>query len=334
MFSRDVRREDGAQPVLRAGHALRSGSRRCSRSRRRSSRSSARRAALGHAGRPARTHFRRSARRRARLARPERCIACAPGAPARGASSAGRGRPWAAGGRPSAPARACGSRRPAARPPPSCGSCARTLAHARPVTACHSQGPPQLAVGGRPPVRVVLQHRHALDRRLGEPHGLVDPRHSPIAEFSSRISTASSRARSVVHERGQDSLDLDVRVELLAHHRRRGAGSARAWTDTRALRRDDHLVGRREGDDRKQPEAGRRVDEDEVVVLEVKRTPSSARARVRAHHRHGDLRPGQVDRRARDVDLALADDLTDGEADGRASYIDASRCPGRCPGSS
>ena len=108
---------------------------------------------LGHAGRRTRTRFRRSApARRAGLARTRSdTVACAPGAPARGASSVGRGRPWAAGGRPSAPARACGSRRPAAaRPPPSCGRAARrALAHARPVTACHSQGPPQLAGGRR-----------------------------------------------------------------------------------------------------------------------------------------------------------------------------------------
>ena len=78
-----------------------------------------------------------------------------------------------------------------------------------------------------------------------------------------------------------------------------------------ALHGDDHLVGRRQGVDREQPEARRRVDADEVVVVLDRAERLLQRALTADLRGHRDLGAGEVDRRARDVDLALADDLPD-----------------------
>ena len=59
------------------------------------------------------------------------------------------------------------------------------------------------------------------------------------------------------------------------------------------------------------PRLGGRVDADEVVVLEDRLEGLLQRALAADHRRHRDLRAGEVDRGAGDVDLALADHLAD-----------------------
>ena len=78
-----------------------------------------------------------------------------------------------------------------------------------------------------------------------------------------------------------------------------------------ALHGDDHLVRGRQRVDRQQPEARRRVDEDEVVVLVDRLERLLQRALAADLRRHRDLGAGEVDRGAGDVDLALADHLAD-----------------------
>jgi hypothetical protein len=74
---------------------------------------------------------------------------------------------------------------------------------------------------------------------------------------------------------------------------------------------DDHLVCRCQGVDRQQPEARRRIDADEVVVVGDHPQSPLERALAADRRGQGDLGPGEVDRSAGDVDLPLADDLTD-----------------------
>src|SRR3954453_7318659 len=176
----------------------------------------------------------------------------------------------------------------------------------------------QLTVGvGGLAVRVVLEHRHPLDRRLREAHGLVDPRgEDPVPEvLLEDLDCLLGMHRPVVDERGQDALDLDVRVELLAHH---GQGVLEldqpAHGQILALHGDDYLVRRREGVDRQQPEARRGVDEDEVVVLLHGRERLLQGPLAADHRRHRDLRAGEVDRGAGPIPLALADPLAHGDA--------------------
>src|SRR4051794_22549114 len=76
---------------------------------------------------------------------------------------------------------------------------------------------------GRDAVRVVLQHRHALHGSLCETDRLPDPgREHPVPEV---LLEDLDRLLGVqgprVEERGQDALDLDVGVEVLADHRER-----------------------------------------------------------------------------------------------------------------
>ena len=78
-----------------------------------------------------------------------------------------------------------------------------------------------------------------------------------------------------------------------------------------ALDGDDHLVRRGQRVDRQQPEAGRRVDADEVVVAGDFFQRLLQRALAADLGAHRDLGPGQVDRGDGDVDLALDDDLAD-----------------------
>src|SRR5436853_531216 len=75
----------------------------------------------------------------------------------------------------------------------------------------------------RLPIWVVLEHGHSLDRRLGEAHGLRDPRgEDAVAEVLLQELDRLLRVnRPRVDQRRQDPLDLDVRVEVLADHRHR-----------------------------------------------------------------------------------------------------------------
>ena len=101
-------------------------------------------------------------------------------------------------------------------------------------------------------------------------------------------------------------------IEVLADHRERVLQlDQAAHRQILALHGDDHLVGGRQRVDRQQPEARRRVDADEVVVLEDRLEGLLQRALAADHRRHRDLRAGEVDRGAGDVDLALADHLAD-----------------------
>ena len=243
----DVVREDGAQALLGRRDATR--------------RSSARRPGL-----------RPSARRRPR------------GPALAGASGAlGAPRPRAAGGwcrrlglRTAA---CCASRRLAgASPwgplPPSCGRAPRAGPRACSLAylTCHSQGPPSQDDGrSTPPCRrVVFQHRHALHGRLREANRLADPRgEDAIAEvLLEDLDRLLGVDRAGVDERRQDALDLDVRVEVLADHGQRVLKLDQpTHRQILALDGDDNLVGGRQRVDREQPEARRRVDADEVVVV-------------------------------------------------------------------
>ena len=141
--------------------------------------------------------------------------------------------------------------------------------------------------------------------------------------------------RPGVHQRRQDALDLDVGVELLADHRERVLELDQpAHRQILALDGDDNLVGGRQGVDRQQPEARRRVDADEVVVLagSARSAFSSERSRP-ILVRHRDLGAGEVDRGAGDVDLALADRPRGSRCRARARRTSTSRpSRGRCPG--
>ncbi len=132
-------------------------------------------------------------------------------------------------------------------------------------------------------------------------------------KFSSRISIASlAWIVRVSTSVGQDALDLDVRIQVLADHLQGVLQLDQpAHRQILALHGDDHLVGRRQRVDREQPEARRRVDADEVVVLQDRLERLLQRALAADLRRHRDLGAGEVDRGAGDVDLALADDLAD-----------------------
>src|SRR3954453_6080206 len=174
----------------------------------------------------------------------------------------------------------------------------------------------ELAVGPRrQPIGIVLEHRHALHGRLGEPHRLLDARgEHPVPEvLLEDLDGLLGVQRPRVHHRREDALDVDVGVELLPDHRERVLELDQpAHGQILALHGDDLLVRRRQGVDRQQPEAGRRVDADEVVVLLDRRQRLLQRPLAADHGRHRDLSAGEVDRGAGHVDLALADHLTDG----------------------
>ncbi len=132
-------------------------------------------------------------------------------------------------------------------------------------------------------------------------------------KFSSRISIASLAwiVRESTSVGRMPSMSTSG-IEVLADHRQRVLQLDQpAHRQILALHGDDHLVGGRQRVDRQQPEAGRRVDEDEVVVLEDRLEGLLQRALAADHRRHRDLGAGEVDRRAGDVDLALADHLAD-----------------------
>src|SRR5829696_2988319 len=173
----------------------------------------------------------------------------------------------------------------------------------------------QLAVRiGRRAIRIVLKDRHALHGGFREPDGLPDAgcEHSVPEVLLEDLDGLLRVNRPGVDERGQNALDLDVRIQVLANHRERVLQLDQPpHRQILALHGDDHLVGGRQGVDRQQSETRRRVDADEVVVLENRPERLLERALAADLRRHRDLRAGEVDRRARDVDLALADDLAD-----------------------
>ncbi len=108
---------------------------------------------------------------------------------------------------------------------------------------------------------------------------------------------------------------VDVGIQVLANHLQRVLELDQpTHRQILALHGDDHLVGGRQGVDREQSEARRRVDADEVVVVGDLGQRLLQRALAADHRGHRDLRAGEVDRGAGDVDLALADHLADRHA--------------------
>src|SRR5215212_10465661 len=73
------------------------------------------------------------------------------------------------------------------------------------------------------PVRVVLEHGHALHGGLREPHRLCDARGEHLVaevlleELDRLLGVDGTR----VHQRWQDALDVDVRVQVLPDHAQR-----------------------------------------------------------------------------------------------------------------
>src|SRR3954469_23252229 len=173
----------------------------------------------------------------------------------------------------------------------------------------------QLAVGARGlAVGVVLDDRAAANGRLGELDRLADPRlEDQVAEvlledLDGLLGVDGPR----VEHRRQDPLDLDAGVEVLPDHLKGVLKlDQAAHGEVLALDRDDDLVRGGEGVDGQQPEARRRVDADEVVVVldRVERLLQGALTADLGAHR--DLGAGQIDRGDGDVDLALHDDLAD-----------------------
>ena len=194
-----------------------------------------------------------------------------------------------------------------------------------------------VGVGGHP-VRIVLQHRHALHRRLGEPHRLADPRgeHAVAEVLLEQLDRLLGVERARVDQRRQDPLDVDVRVEVLPDHRERVLKlDQAAHRQILALDGDDHLVGGRQRVDRQQPEARRRVDEHEVVVLvDLGRAPSAASARGRSSSTsRSRRRRGRSTRRRRRP--RACGSPRGSRCGARARRTSTSRaCPGRCPATS
>src|SRR5919106_1719994 len=129
----------------------------------------------------------------------------------------------------------------------------------------------QLAVGARGlAVRVVLDDRAAANGRLGELDRLADPRleHQVAEVLLEDLHRLLGVDGPRVEHRRQDPFDFDARVEVLADHLKRVLKLHQAaHREVLALHGDDHLVGGREGVHGEQPEAGRGVDADEVVVV-------------------------------------------------------------------
>src|SRR4051795_7092129 len=173
----------------------------------------------------------------------------------------------------------------------------------------------EVAIGlRRDAVRVVLEHGHPLHRGFRKTNRLADARgEDPVAEvLLENLDRLLGVDGPRVDQRGQDALDVDVWVKVLADHLQ-GVLELDQPThrEILALHGDDYLVRGRQGVDREQPEARRRVDADEVVVL-LDRLERLLEGPLAADHRaQGHLGPGEVDRGAGEVDLALADDLAD-----------------------
>ena len=209
-------------------------------------------------------------------------------------------------------ARARGWRRPRGGGAKEVGQ--RALAHAGPLTTRHGQNllsELPVVVGGVA-LRIVLEHARAANRRLGELDRLADPRlEDQLAEvlLEDLHRLLGVDGPRVEHGR-QDALDLHSRVEVLTDHLERVLKLDQPpHGEILALYGDDHLVGRGQGVDGQQPEAGRRIDADEVVVVDHGRKRLLERALAADLRAHRDLGPGEVDRGDRDVDLALGDHL-------------------------
>ena len=189
-------------------------------------------------------------------------------------------------------------------------------------------------VVGRVALRIVLQHAGSANGRLGELDRLADPRlEDELAEvLLEDLDGLLGVDRARVEHRRQDALDLDSRVEVLLDHLERVLELEQPpHRQVLALDRDDHLVGRGQRVDGQQPEARRRVDADEVVVVGDLRERLLERALAADLGRHRDLRPGEVDRGDRDVDLALWITSRIGMWWTRTSNIDFSTLSGSIP---
>src|SRR3954469_7428628 len=161
---------------------------------------------------------------------------------------------------------------------------------------------------------VVLEDGAAADRRLGELDRLADPglEHELAEVLLEDLHRLLGVDSPRVEHRRQDSLDLDAGVEVLPDHRERVLKlDEAAHREVLALDRDDHLVRGGERVHGQQPEAGRRVDADEVVVLPDRLEALLQRALAPDLGAHRDLGAGEVDRGDGDVDLPLDDDLAD-----------------------
>ena len=216
------------------------------------------------------------------------------------------------------------------------------LAHAGALTPSHGPGPPSPGRGSALaalPFGSYLRTLSSADRRLGELDRLADPRlEDEVAEvLLEDLHRLLGVDGARVEHRRQDALDLDVRVEVLPDHLQRVLELDQpAHREVLALDGDDHLVRGGQRVDRQQPEARRRVDADEVVVVaRPRRAPSrSERSRpiwvliaISAPARSIEATAMSISR--------CDDDLADRHVGGRARRTCSSRpCPGRCPGSS
>src|SRR4051794_14410553 len=120
------------------------------------------------------------------------------------------------------------------------------------------------------PCRFVRENGGALDGGLCEANGLPNPRVvDEIAEVLAQDLVCLARVRdALVEHRRDDADDLDLRVQVLAHHRERVLElHETAQGEVLGLHGNDDPRRRDEGVDRQQPERRRRVDEDEVVAV-------------------------------------------------------------------
>src|ERR1700683_5136442 len=80
----------------------------------------------------------------------------------------------------------------------------------------------KLPVGlGGHAVGLVLEHRHALDGGLGEANGLADARrkHAIAKVFLEDLDRLLGVNGARIHQRREDTLDVNARIEVLADHR-------------------------------------------------------------------------------------------------------------------
>src|SRR3954470_17899595 len=173
----------------------------------------------------------------------------------------------------------------------------------------------EVAIGlRRDAVRVVLEHGHPLHRGFRKTNRLADARgEDPVAEvLLENLDRLLGMDGPRVDQRGQDALDVDVWVEVLADHLQGVLELDQpAHREILALHGDDYLVRGRQGVDREQPEARRRVDADEVVVLLDRLERLLQRPLAADHGAQRHLGAGEVDGGAGEIDLALADHLAD-----------------------
>src|SRR3954451_13119794 len=176
----------------------------------------------------------------------------------------------------------------------------------------------KLSVGLRGiPARVVLQDGGALHRGLRIANGLADLRvEDEISEVLLQDLDGLARVqRPAVEHRRQDPLDLDDGVQVLPDHRERVLElDQAAQREVLALHRDDHARRRDQRVDREQPERWGRVDQDVVVGALDLREGLLQCALAPDHARERELGSGKVDRRDREVDLGVMDDLLDRQA--------------------